>query len=73
METDLKIEREWRSTLQKEMAEAQEMIAELQKEVRAVGELRQEFTSLQGRHRQLQETCEGQEQALAEMGSKLSQ
>ncbi|XP_072038427.1 RUN and FYVE domain-containing protein 2-like isoform X2 [Amphiura filiformis] len=73
LETDLKIEREWRSTLQNEMANTQELIGELQKEVRGAGELKQEYQGLKVRHKELQETCEGQEQALAEMGSKLSE
>ena len=55
------------------MAETQDLVAQLQMEMQKMGPLKRELEGLKVKHRDLQETCEGQEQALTEMGSKLSE
>ncbi|XP_041485704.1 RUN and FYVE domain-containing protein 2-like isoform X1 [Lytechinus variegatus] len=70
---DLKVEGEWRATLQKEIAQEKELISQLQAEVADVVSLREQLASLLAKHEELGKTCHEQELALAEMGSKLSE
>nr|XP_054774029.1 RUN and FYVE domain-containing protein 2-like [Lytechinus pictus] len=70
---DLKVEGEWRATLQKEIAQEKELISQLQAEVADVVSLREQLASLLEKHEELGKTCHEQELALAEMGSKLSE
>ncbi|KAK2160757.1 hypothetical protein LSH36_127g09000 [Paralvinella palmiformis] len=55
LETDLKIEREWRGTLQKNLEQEKE----------------KEYETLQEQHHLMRITCDEQERALAELGSHL--
>ncbi|XP_071498605.1 RUN and FYVE domain-containing protein 2-like [Diadema antillarum] len=70
---DLKVEGEWRATLQKEIAQEKELVGQLQVEIREMSELRTQLANLSGMHEELRRTCHEQELALAEMGSKLSE
>ncbi|XP_069124527.1 RUN and FYVE domain-containing protein 2-like isoform X2 [Argopecten irradians] len=73
LETDLRIEREWRGTLQKTLEQEKEATAQLQAEYTQVKEVEKEYKSLQKMHENLQQTCEEQERTLAELGSHLSE
>ncbi|XP_066303983.1 RUN and FYVE domain-containing protein 2-like isoform X4 [Branchiostoma lanceolatum] len=73
VETDLKIEREWRTALQQDIEKQKEVIQELQTELQQMEAVKKEFQSLQNAHEQLKQTCEDQEKTLAEMGHKLSE
>ncbi|XP_078660477.1 RUN and FYVE domain-containing protein 2-like isoform X8 [Branchiostoma floridae x Branchiostoma belcheri] len=73
VETDLKIEREWRTALQQDIEKQKEVIQELQTELQQMEAVKKEFQSLQEAHEQLKQTCEDQEKTLAEMGHKLSE
>ncbi|XP_070545448.1 RUN and FYVE domain-containing protein 2-like isoform X2 [Ptychodera flava] len=73
VETDLKIEKEWRSTLQTDLAKEKEEVQQLETELQQMGELKKEFSNLQQEHLQLQKTCEDQELTLTDMGNKLSE
>ncbi|XP_051504001.1 RUN and FYVE domain-containing protein 2 isoform X1 [Myxocyprinus asiaticus] len=73
LETDLKIEREWRQTLQNELERERETIAQLTTEAQQINGLKKEFHRLQDENTQLKGICEEQEQALEELGCKLSE
>ncbi|XP_033746902.1 RUN and FYVE domain-containing protein 2-like isoform X2 [Pecten maximus] len=73
LETDLRIEREWRGTLQKTLEQEKEATAQIQAEYVQVKEVEKEYKSLQKMHQGLQQTCEEQERTLAELGSHLSE
>ncbi|XP_071808482.1 RUN and FYVE domain-containing protein 2-like isoform X3 [Asterias amurensis] len=73
IETDLKIEREWRSSLQKDLAKETELINQLKAEMLDAKKLQGELTALTDKHERLRDECVGQEQALSEMGDKLSE
>ncbi|KAJ8393271.1 hypothetical protein AAFF_G00063430 [Aldrovandia affinis] len=73
LETDLKIEKEWRQTLQNDLEREQETIAQLSAEAQQINGLKKEFHRLQDENRQLQGICQEQEQALQELGCKLSE
>uniref|UniRef100_A0A7N6A6H3 RUN and FYVE domain containing 2 n=1 Tax=Anabas testudineus TaxID=64144 RepID=A0A7N6A6H3_ANATE len=73
LETDLKIEREWRQTLQSDLDRERETVAQLSTEALQIIGLKKEFHRLQDENIQLKTICEDQEQALEELGSKLSE
>uniref|UniRef100_A0A8C1PDD6 RUN and FYVE domain containing 2 n=1 Tax=Cyprinus carpio TaxID=7962 RepID=A0A8C1PDD6_CYPCA len=73
LETDLKIERDWRQTLQNELERERETIAQLTAEAQQINGLKKEFHRLQDENTQLKGICEEQEQALEELGCKLSE
>ncbi|XP_062242893.1 RUN and FYVE domain-containing protein 2 isoform X1 [Platichthys flesus] len=73
LETDLKIEREWRQTLQNDLDRERESVAELSTEALQINGLKKEFHRLQDENIQLRTICEDQERALEELGSKLSE
>uniref|UniRef100_A0A672Y8Q4 RUN and FYVE domain containing 2 n=1 Tax=Sphaeramia orbicularis TaxID=375764 RepID=A0A672Y8Q4_9TELE len=73
LETDLKIEREWRQTLQNDLDRERETVAQLSTEALQINGLKKEFHRLQDENVQLKTICEDQEQALEELGSKLSE
>ncbi|KAM9861362.1 RUN and FYVE domain-containing protein 2 [Aulostomus maculatus] len=73
LETDLKIEREWRQTLQNDLHRERETVAQLSTEALQINGLKMEFHRLQDENFQLKTICEDQEQALEELGSKLSE
>ncbi|TKS69949.1 RUN and FYVE domain-containing protein 2 [Collichthys lucidus] len=73
LETDLKIEREWRQTLQNDLDRERDTVAQLSTEALQINGLKKEFHRLQDENIQLKTICEDQEQALEELGSKLSE
>ncbi|XP_047218807.1 RUN and FYVE domain-containing protein 2 isoform X3 [Girardinichthys multiradiatus] len=76
LETDLKIEREWRQTLQNDLDRERDMVSQLSTEALQINGLKklfQEFHRLQDENIQLKTICEDQEKALEELGSKLSE
>ncbi|KAM3625063.1 uncharacterized protein V6R79_006447 [Siganus canaliculatus] len=73
LETDLKIEREWRQTLQNDLDRERDTVAQLSTEALQISGLKKEFHRLQDENIQLKSICEDQEQALEELGSKLSE
>ncbi|XP_031170231.1 RUN and FYVE domain-containing protein 2 isoform X1 [Sander lucioperca] len=73
LETDLKIEREWRQTLQNDLGRERDTVAQLSTEALQINGLKKEFHRLQDENIQLKTVCEDQEQALEELGSKLSE
>ncbi|XP_073691152.1 RUN and FYVE domain-containing protein 2 isoform X1 [Garra rufa] len=73
LETDLKIERDWRQTLQNELERERETITQLTTEAQQINGLKKEFHRLQDENTQLKGICEEQEQALEELGCKLSE
>ncbi|CAG05677.1 unnamed protein product [Tetraodon nigroviridis] len=104
LETDLKIERQWRQTLQKDLDREKDTVAQLSTEALQISALKkvesqgpaglgpahpplthrsptavsvllcvQEFHRLQDENLQLKSVCGDQEQALEELGSKLSE
>nr|XP_023677278.1 RUN and FYVE domain-containing protein 2 isoform X8 [Paramormyrops kingsleyae] len=73
LETDLKIEKEWRQTLQGDLDREHEAVSQLSTEAKQIIGLRKEFYELQDENQQLKGFCEEQEQALQELGSKLSE
>ncbi|MGH0132646.1 UNVERIFIED_CONTAM: hypothetical protein FKN15_049721 [Acipenser sinensis] len=72
LETDLKIEKEWRQTLQNDLQRERGTISQLTTEARQINGLKKEFYRLQDENCQLKRICEEQEQALQELGYKLS-
>ncbi|XP_020486873.2 RUN and FYVE domain-containing protein 2 isoform X1 [Labrus bergylta] len=73
LETDLKIEREWRQTLQNDLERERDTVSQLSTEALQINGLKKEFHRLQDENIQLKSICEDQEQALEELGSKLSE
>uniref|UniRef100_A0A8C2ZP30 RUN and FYVE domain containing 2 n=1 Tax=Cyclopterus lumpus TaxID=8103 RepID=A0A8C2ZP30_CYCLU len=73
LETDLKIEREWRQTLQNDLDRERDTVAQLSTEALQINGLKKEFHRLHDENIQLKMICEDQEQALEELGSKLSE
>ncbi|XP_034536433.1 RUN and FYVE domain-containing protein 2 isoform X1 [Notolabrus celidotus] len=73
LETDLKIEREWRQTLQNDLDRERDSVSQLSTEALQINGLKKEFHRLQDENIQLKSICEDQEQALEELGSKLSE
>ncbi|KAM4593238.1 RUN and FYVE domain-containing protein 2 isoform 3-T4 [Odontesthes bonariensis] len=73
LETDLKIEREWRQTLQNDLDRERDAVAQLSTEALQINGLKKEFHRLQDENIQLKTICEDQERALEELGSKLSE
>ncbi|XP_038629954.1 RUN and FYVE domain-containing protein 2, partial [Scyliorhinus canicula] len=73
LETDLKIEKEWRLALQNDFQRERETTSELRAQTLQLSTLKKEFLRLQDENGQLQTICDEQEQALQELGYKLSE
>ncbi|XP_045623476.1 RUN and FYVE domain-containing protein 2 isoform X2 [Procambarus clarkii] len=73
LETNLKIEREWRQSLQEALIKDRELKAELQQEVAQLAKQQEEYNILKGAHMQLISTVENQERTLEELGAHLSE
>uniref|UniRef100_A0A8B9KNW9 RUN and FYVE domain containing 2 n=1 Tax=Astyanax mexicanus TaxID=7994 RepID=A0A8B9KNW9_ASTMX len=71
LETDLKIEREWRQTLQNDLERERETVAQLSAEAQQINALKKEFHRLQDENTQLKGICEEQEQHFICYKSKL--
>ena len=73
LETDLRIEREWRGGLQKQIEQEKLKNSELQTEIHQLRQLQSEHEELQKRFMVTQTQCEEHEKTLAELGSHLSE
>ncbi|XP_070976072.1 RUN and FYVE domain-containing protein 2-like isoform X3 [Oncorhynchus clarkii lewisi] len=73
LETDLKIEKEWQQTLQNNLERERDIVAQLSAEAQQINGLKKEFHRLQDENCQLTGICDEQEQALEELGCKLSE
>eukprot|EP00794_Sanderia_malayensis_P016622 gene16622-18312_t len=72
LETNLKIEREWRSGMQVELEQERSKLQKMEKEAMQVKILSQENEELRKKIKDLQETCAEQESTLVEMAEKLT-
>uniref|UniRef100_A0A8C5VD12 RUN and FYVE domain containing 2 n=1 Tax=Microcebus murinus TaxID=30608 RepID=A0A8C5VD12_MICMU len=72
LETDLKIEKEWRQTLQEDLQKEKDALSHLRNETQQIISLKKEFLNLQDENQQLKKIYHEQEQALQELGNKLS-
>ncbi|NXR04218.1 RUFY2 protein, partial [Sagittarius serpentarius] len=73
LETDLKIEKEWRQTLEDDLQKEKETVSHLRIETQEILNLKKEFLKLQEKNKQLKRICQDQEAALQELASKLSE
>uniref|UniRef100_A0ABI7ZAC7 RUN domain-containing protein n=1 Tax=Felis catus TaxID=9685 RepID=A0ABI7ZAC7_FELCA len=73
LETDLKIEKEWRQTLQEDLQKEKDALSHLRNETQQIISLKKEFLNIQDENQQLKKVHHEQEQALQELGSKLSE
>ncbi|XP_069952168.1 RUN and FYVE domain-containing protein 2 isoform X4 [Cherax quadricarinatus] len=73
IETDLKIEREWRQSLQEALVKDREINAECQQKIAELRKQQEEYNILKGAHMQLISTVENQERTLEELGAHLSE
>ncbi|KAM8774351.1 RUN and FYVE domain-containing protein 2 isoform 3-T3 [Rhynchonycteris naso] len=73
LETDLKIEKEWRQTLQEDLQKEKDALSHLRNETQQIISLKKEFLNLQDENQQLKTIYHEQEQALQELGNKLSE
>ncbi|XP_042860427.1 RUN and FYVE domain-containing protein 2-like isoform X1 [Penaeus japonicus] len=73
IETDLKIEREWRQSLQETLMKDRETLAQLQRQITELQKKEDEYEVLKGAHIQLISTVENQERTLEELGAHLSE
>ncbi|KAG7165848.1 RUN and FYVE domain-containing protein 2-like [Homarus americanus] len=73
IETDLKIEREWRQSLQETLIKDRELNSELKQQIANLLEKQEEYSILKGAHMQLISTVENQERTLEELGAHLSE
>lgn len=69
----MKIEKEWRRALQNDLKRERNTISELRAQTQQLSALKKEFLGLQEENGQLQRICNDQEQALQELGYKLSE
>lgn len=72
LEGELKVEREWRQTMQGTIAADREKIAHLQEEVAQLKAVATKYVELQEEHYRLSEQCREQEMTLEELGCQLS-
>nr|XP_060624883.1 RUN and FYVE domain-containing protein 2 isoform X1 [Anolis sagrei ordinatus] len=73
LETDLKIEKEWRQTMEEDLRKEKEMASSLKTETQQIITLKKEFLKLQEKNKQLRNLCHDQEEALQELAGKLSE
>jgi len=73
LETDLRIEREWRGNLQKNLESEKTKISHLQKEIQQLRHTQAEYEKLQRQFHDVKSQREEQEKTLAELGSHLSE
>ncbi|XP_018331063.1 RUN and FYVE domain-containing protein 2 isoform X2 [Agrilus planipennis] len=71
-EGDLKVERDWRISLQETLQQERERTSKLQQELTHLRTIAQKYASIQEEYYNLKEHCLEQEQTLEELGSQLS-
>nr|CAD7578586.1 unnamed protein product [Timema californicum] len=72
VEGDLRIEREWRTSLQDTMVKDRDRISQLNQELSQLKSVASKYVSLQEDYYQLKEQCGEHEQTLEELGNQLS-
>ncbi|XP_066998946.1 RUN and FYVE domain-containing protein 2 [Anabrus simplex] len=72
VEGDLRIEREWRTSLQETMVKDRDKISQLHQELAQLKAVASKYVSLQEENYSLREQCSEQERTLEELGSQLS-
>ncbi|XP_043470083.1 RUN and FYVE domain-containing protein 2 isoform X3 [Leptopilina heterotoma] len=72
IERELKVEREWRTSLQESSISNIEKISQLHQEVDQLKSVSEKYLSLQEEHYALREICTEQERTLEELGAQLS-
>ncbi|XP_008206017.1 RUN and FYVE domain-containing protein 2 isoform X1 [Nasonia vitripennis] len=72
IERELKIEREWRTSLQESSINSTEKISQLHQEIDHLRKESEKYKSLQEEHYALKEICQEQEKTLEELGGQLS-
>ncbi|XP_048459927.1 RUN and FYVE domain-containing protein 1 [Rhincodon typus] len=73
LESELKAEKEQRQSLQQQLQQERDVTSQLKAQLLQKSGLEKEMETLQDEKKQLHKICEGQEQALQEMGLHLSQ
>nr|XP_006125318.1 RUN and FYVE domain-containing protein 2 isoform X2 [Pelodiscus sinensis] len=73
LETDLKIEKEWRQAIEDDLQKEKETLCHLRVETQQIICLKKEFLKLQDKNGQLKKICHDQEEALQELACKLSE
>ncbi|XP_045036537.1 LOW QUALITY PROTEIN: RUN and FYVE domain-containing protein 2 [Daphnia magna] len=71
LEEDLRLEKEWRSSLQESIVTDRTTMAELQQKLEESHEIRIDYADLEGKHQRLLKLCNDQEKALEEVGVRL--
>lgn len=72
LDTNLKIEREWRTRLQEDSVKDKERIGAMQMELKQLAQIKKEYQVLHEKYMTLKKSYSEQEMALVEMGSHLS-
>ncbi|CAD6235676.1 GSCOCG00007965001-RA-CDS [Cotesia congregata] len=72
MERELKVEREWRTSLQEASVSNTEKISQLLQEIDQLKSVHEKYLTLQEEHYALREICTEQERTLEELGGQLS-
>nr|CAG4639926.1 EOG090X043H [Daphnia pulex] len=71
LEEDLRLEKEWRSSLQDSVVSDRTTMAELKQKLEETQEIRIDYADLEGKHQRLLKLCTDQEKALEEVGVRL--
>ncbi|XP_011302042.1 RUN and FYVE domain-containing protein 2 isoform X2 [Fopius arisanus] len=72
VERELRVEREWRTSLQEASISSTEKISQLHQEIDQLKQVREKYLALQEEHYALREICAEQEHTLEELGGQLS-
>ncbi|XP_074114424.1 RUN and FYVE domain-containing protein 2 isoform X1 [Cotesia typhae] len=72
VERELKVEREWRTSLQEASVSSTEKISQLLQEIDQLKSVHEKYLTLQEEHYALREICTEQERTLEELGGQLS-
>nr|CAG4646166.1 EOG090X043H [Macrothrix elegans] len=71
LEEDLRLEKEWRTSLQDSIVSDRTTMAELQQRIEETQDLRYDYSDLEEKHQRLLKVCSEQEKALEEVGIRL--
>jgi chromosome segregation ATPase len=70
-QSDLKLEREWRQSLQESMVKDRDRISEMDQQVMRLTKISHDYNSLQKAYKELENTCEDYERSMEELGVHL--
>ncbi|KAK0075718.1 hypothetical protein PV325_006472, partial [Microctonus aethiopoides] len=73
VERELRVEREWRTSLQESSISTAEKISQLHQEIDQLKQIQSKYLGLQEEHYALREICAEQEHTLEELGVQLSE